>query len=321
MKKFITKAIIFIIPILLVFTLMESVLRNIPNEYKFKKEYLDANSNEIETLILGSSHAYYGIDPTYFSSKTFNASHVSQSLDFDFEIIKKYQSYFKNLETIIVPLSYFTLFSNLALGKESWRIKYYVIYYDMDVAESVLDHSEILGGKFSINALKFTSYFKNKNNSIHCSDSGWGGAGKKSANTKILIDTGESAAKRHSPSIHHKTRQKAFKDNIEIINSLVELCENQNIELILLTTPTFETYRENLNNEQLNLTVETANSIASKSENCKYLNLIDDSRFIAEDFFDADHLSEIGAEKLSKILSAEIEKDDTLVTEMHQVIE
>lgn len=40
-------------------------------------------------------------------------------------------------------------------------------------------------------------------------------------------------------------------------------------------------------------------SLPLNYENCTYVNMINDSTFIAKDFFDADHLSEIGAKKLS----------------------
>ena len=46
--------------------------------------------------------------------------------------------------------------------------------------------------------------------------------------------------------------------------------------------------------------VKTAESIASEYDNCVYVNLISDNRFNDKDFFDADHLTEIGAKKFSK---------------------
>ena len=91
MKRFVIKTIYISLPILVVAILMEILLRNTPNDYLFKKQYLDKHSSEIETLILGSSHSFYGFNPEYFSSNTFNASHISQSLNYDFEILKKYQ--------------------------------------------------------------------------------------------------------------------------------------------------------------------------------------------------------------------------------------
>jgi len=86
MKKFITKTIFLLIPIIICAICMELLLRQLPNDYKYKKEYLDAHANKIETLILGSSHSFFDLDPTYFSNITFNAGEVSQTLNYDFEI-------------------------------------------------------------------------------------------------------------------------------------------------------------------------------------------------------------------------------------------
>ena len=77
-------------PLLLGALILEVLIQNIPNEYSYKKSYLDSNSNEIEVLFLGSSHVYYGVNPEYISANSFNASHIAQTLDYDYAILKKY---------------------------------------------------------------------------------------------------------------------------------------------------------------------------------------------------------------------------------------
>ena len=123
MKKFLFHVSKIIIPIVLFFLVLEIAIRNIPNDYQLKKEYLDKNAEEINTLILGSSHTFYGVNPEYFSKKTFNAAYVSQSLDLDFEILNAYNSKLKKLKTVIIPISYFSLFETLETDIEKWRIK------------------------------------------------------------------------------------------------------------------------------------------------------------------------------------------------------
>lgn len=75
---------------------------------------------------------------------------------------------------------------------------------------------------------------------------------------------------------------------------------------MLLTPPAFETYRQNLNQEQLKITINTISDICSKYDNCIYDNLLSDTNFVAMDFYDADHLSEIGAKKLSVLINERI---------------
>lgn len=77
---------------------------------------------------------------------------------------------------------------------------------------------------------------------------------------------------------------------------------------MLLTPPAFDTYRQNLNQEQLKITINTTSDICSKYNNCIYVNLLSDTNFAATDFYDADHLSEIGAKKLSVLVNEIINK-------------
>lgn len=304
MKKFIFKTIFILLPILLGAICMELLLRHLPNDYKYKRDYLNAHSNEINTLILGSSHSFFDLDPTYFSGNTFNAGEVSQSLNFDFEIFKKYQDKFKNLKTIVLPISYFSLFSKLEEGQESWRVKNYVIYYHF-TSQSLTDFTEIFSNQFIVNLKRLASFYIKGNSNIICNKLGWGTT-YKSENAHDLSETGKTAALRHSKVIKSEKCQLDFNDNLTILNTIAKWCQANNVKLILFTPPAFETYRENLNSEQLSITVKSANSIASKYNNCVYYNFLSDTAFVAKDFFDADHLSEIGAKKLSNIINAKI---------------
>jgi hypothetical protein len=306
MKQFLTKFIIISLPILFGAILMEILLRNTPNDYLFKKQYLDKNSSEIETLILGSSHSFYGFNPEYFRSNTFNASHISQSLNYDFEILNKYQDKFKNLKTIVLPISYFTLYGKLEAGSESWRVKNYIIYYGLSSSKSLVDYSEVLSNRININIKRIASNYILGNSTISCTDLGWG-TSYKSKNARDLTETGKTAASRHTrEDINSDKYQDIFNDNILILESIIQWSKDNDVKVLLLTPPAFETYRQNLNQEQLKITVNTASDICSKYENCKYYNLLTDTNFVAIDFFDADHLSEIGAKKLSVLINGKI---------------
>jgi len=300
MKRFILKVFKFIFPIFLIALFMEVLLRQSPNDYKFKKEYLDSHSNEIETLVLGSSHSFYGIDPIYFSNKTFNASHISQSLDIDFELLKKYQANWENLNTVILPISYFTFFENLSNSSEDWRIKNYLIYYNMKIPAPWIYNTEVLSNDFKLNVERLFSYYIKGNSNITCSNLGWG-IEYKSDRGKDLNKTGKAAA------IRHTIRNfKYFEDNKITIKKIIEFCNNRNINIILFMPPSFITYYENLNAKQLKITVETSEKLAKKYENCQFINLLNNSKFKANDFYDGDHLNEIGSKKLSLIINEKI---------------
>jgi len=287
---------------------MEIMLRKLPNDYKLKKEYLDKNSKNIEVLFFGNSHSYYGFNPFFFSANTFNASYISQHLDVDYQILLKYQNHFDRLKTIIMPISYFTLYGNMKEGKDSWRLKNYVIYYQLDIPNSISYCSEVLGNKMSVNFRRVYSYYIKNSPSITCSPLGWG-TSYHSGKSGDLAETGKLAAMRHTRTdIHSSKYTTIFKENVDILNSIIQWCKNKNIELIFITTPTHLSYRNHLNKEQLSNTINTITKLADENANVQYFNMINDTNFVDEDYFDADHLNEIGAKKLSIIANSLITK-------------
>lgn len=290
MKKFIHKTIFFLLPIVIFFLLMEHLLRSIPNDYNYKMEYLNNNSNNITKLFLGDSHTYYGINPDFISGNSFNASHISQSIDLDYEIIKKYRNNWRRLKFIIIPIDYSTLFYRLSNSVEYWRIKNYNLYYDMHLSNSLSDNSELLSFTFISNLKRIYSYYFRKKTSITCSKLGFGN-NKKSND---LVKTGKTAALKHTILDLSNLNK-----NIYIIEEIINFASENNIEIIFYTSPAYKTYVSNLNKSQLNLTVKTITELAESNNNCIYFNLLEDTHFSSADFSDANHLNSKGARKLS----------------------
>ena len=87
---------------------------------------------------------------------------------------------------------------------------------------------------------------------------------------------------------------------------IIALCKKNNINIVYITTPTDKSYYENLNKIQIEKTIKTITDLVKNNSNCYYLNLLNSEKFTKEDFYDADHLNEIGAKKLSLLLNAEI---------------
>lgn len=297
MKKFILKIFLITLPIFISLFCMEIILRKIPNDYKQKASYLKQNSNQIETLILGSSHSFYGINPEYLSGNAFNASHVSQSLDYDYEILMNYSDRFDRLQTIYIPISYFSFWSRLDTGAEKWRTNLYYDSYGIKKNMTTTDYFKI-NESFKPNFFKVAKFIIKDKNDITSTKLGWG-TKYKSKNAKDLTETGKKAAERHTEEIHSKKLKIIFKENVVILKKIISWGNSRGINIIMFTPPAFNAYTDNLDKEQLIATINTATTIAETYDNCYYINMMNDSCFIAKDFYDSDHLSEIGAEKLS----------------------
>ncbi len=294
MRKFLFHLSKIILPISFFFLVLEIAIRKIPNDYQLKKEYLDQNATEINTLILGSSHTFYGLNPDYFSKKTFNAAYVSQSLDLDFQLLNSYQSKLKNLKTVIIPISYFSLFETLETDVEKWRIKNYVIYYGFENKYQFTDNFESLDNHIALNIKKMIKHYVLDKPYLTASHLGWG-TNFNSKNKKTL--NGAFTAKKHTAKNFD-----LYDENVKSLQKIIALCTKKNINIVFITTPTHSSYHQNLNAIQLEKTTETISELVQNSTNCIYLNYLKSEKFTNEDFYDADHLNEIGAKKLSLLL-------------------
>ena len=295
MKRLIRKIFIFLLPIVILGIILEISLRQIPNNYLKKKEFLDSRAGEIETLILGNSHTLFGLDPAYFSGKCFNASHVAQYWEYDLAILEKYKDKFKNLKTVILPLSYASFFAKFKDGLESWRVKNYVIYYGIKNTEhSLADYSEVLSNNLSTSMQRLESFYVKGRPEISCTDLGWGTSYSTRPATVSLEKTGIRNARLHTISSF-----KYFDENVATLRSIISIFNKRGVKVILFMPPAYQSYRLHLNKKQLNLTTSTAQKIVGEFNNCWYFNLLNDPAFTADDYYDADHLNEQGAKKLS----------------------
>jgi hypothetical protein len=286
---------------------LEILLWQIPNDYTLKRKYLDKNASEIETLILGNSHAYYAINPQYFTVPTFNSAMRSQSLDFDYEIFKKYKDNFTSLKTIVLTISYPSLWGRLSSKTgASYIINNYKMFYGFNSPSHVPFHLEIFNRPLEVNIRRIKKYYIEKRSPQFSDKAGWGR--KDFEKIKYTLpESGKLGANQQTfDDINSLNFKRIYEDNINILTNILKWSNQNGVQVILLTTPAHESYRKSLNPKQLNKTIETAKMLASKHENCRYYNFLDDPRFTPEDFRDAHHLSIKGAHKFSEIFAKEI---------------
>lgn len=304
MILFIKNILIFLaIPIIIAIA-FEASLRLIPNSYSTKKSYLDKNSEEIEILILGSSHAADGINPKYINGSAYNAAMTSQSLDIDYAILKKYESHLNKLKYILLPIDYFSLTSRIENGIESWRLKDYIIYFDLPLISGFKNHFEITSRPIKINLDRFYSSYFMQNSELY-----YNILGNKDFKTR---------KKKHELNISARVaieRQTCndfsyFKENIEILKKIIHFSSNRNIELILYTSPGFITYTSLMNSNQMNMTINAVKELDKLNPCCIYFNFLNDSSFKEPDFSDGDHLNELGSKKLSLTLNEIIKQNE-----------
>lgn len=285
MKNFIKQLVIFIIPLIVIFIILEYAIRQIPNTYKYKNEWMLQHADNLNTLIVGNSHCMSGINPSFLTNNAFNFANSSQDLERDYFILTKYEDIYAELKQVILSFSYCTLQDKMDYTDKP-RLKYYGIYIGYEKYKYSMEITS------NITYEKVREYLKD--GSLQCSPLGF----RVNIPSKDDLNiSGIKAAKWHTLN-----NQESLTDNLKFLNKIIQFCENRQIKLILVTTPTWHTYYEHLDEHQLNQIYSIATEITENHKNVFYLDFLKDIRFNDKDFSDGDHLSEEGAEKFTKIL-------------------
>jgi len=302
MKKFLRYCALFALPILIAALPVEYIIRQVPNPYKYKYEWMQRNAEDVEVLVFGSSHTFYGIRPEFFDGKAFSLANVSQGIRQDLFLLKYWADRYKQLKTIIVPISFSSWFGHgLEYGTESYRCRYYKIYMDCDLySDWSLYNLELSDMRTALG--KLGKYISNGND-LGYDKYGWGDTYKLAEKKMAKWNDGteaEAAVKRHTVK-----NWDYIEMNYEQMKDIAEFCKSHGVQMVLITTPCWHSYYDNLNKEQLSKMYELTHRF-QKEFDVPYFDYLKDPRFKADDFYDSNHLSDIGAIKFTKILDKDI---------------
>lgn len=304
--KFIGKFCLFLIPLLLFLSTYEIIIRHIENDYSFKNNWLEANSDKVEILSMGSSYCYWGIDPACFSLEAFNAGHERQSMKYNYLIFNKFIEKMGSLKFLIITVSCGEPFFET---DRKQLIQKYALYYHIPINHSLL-YFDFLYGIHIRSAYK---YILNGTSSMRtCTELGF--SPHINLNNDWKRYAKEAAKYMAVNNIHsHKYQPvlRKYDQNMEYLRQIAESCKDRNVKVILVSTPFHSLFRENINNDIWTMTMNFCNIITKELNNVKYINLFDDARFCDEDFYDAYHLNVNGASKLSSILNEYINSEFT----------
>ena len=299
MKAFLIKIGLFALPLIILGVGMEWGLRKIPSEYNEKSKFLKKELPRIESLILGSSHALYGLNPEILQKPAFNLSHVSQTIDLDLELLEKYGPLMPKLKRVVVTLSYFSLRETLETTEESWRLGRYRQYYDLNIRHNSIESFDLIRLPFNFNVTRLKQYYFQHQQDVLITPMGWSTKYRSNNPIKYLVSSSQQAAGRHT--ILHPDPLLVEKNKSDLI-SIAAWCAAHRVKLYLVTTPTYSAYRERLDPKQWNDVQQQGHWIQNNFPGAVYLHWLADPELEDADFHDGDHLSEKGAIKLTQRL-------------------
>ncbi len=309
MKKYIIEILFyFLLPALLIAVVAEYSLRKIPNDYAYKNQWLTKNSKDVEVLALGASTVMYDINPEYFSKIGFNAAHLSQTLKYDHFIFNKFIDKMPSLEYVILGIDFWSPFGDIEDSPEWWRVKFYNIHYGGNFYRwegkynyelyfrNVETFKTAASGLLSIIGLKSESRRT-------VNDLGYG-ANYTKENRQPNWDNGVFEASRHNGLIESAVKNNLVALNKNYVEDIIIESKKRDIKVILINLPMYSSYRNTLKVEYLNIKREFCASLAQQYDNVLYYDFSASECFTENDFYDANHLNDIGTKKFTLMLDS-----------------
>lgn len=295
MTRFINKISLYLLPIVILAIGLEVYVESIPNSYTYKRQYMELHAYEIQTLVLGSSYAYDGIDAEVLPN-AFNLANSSQCFEDDYRLLLRYVVDMDSLQTVILPLSY----SSLQMVSSSNRRGYYTIYMDLYPRWPI--------SKYSFECFNLELMLKKivkhtlREDVVRCDS-----LGQRIGHTLVsrpIADWKDTEKLIANDRFVGKSAQEYVDENTYWLRRIALECQVSGVELYLVKMPALQDYRDAMPLEQVEAMNQAIESIASKFDRVRVLDYQDWGT--DADFWNATHLNTDGAKRLTREMAAEL---------------
>lgn len=269
----------------------EIYVRSLPNPAKSKHAYLSRHAGEVETLVLGSSHTYYGLCPELLGPHAYSAAQVSQTWKYDEWVLRHYP--FGRLRRVVLPVSDFSFYEELEDGAEWYLATRYRLYMDCDV------HPRLSAYGWEFTA--FRTFCEKLRSLWQPPRMAWSRTGQGLEYTLAARPADwDNGAARAAHNVYADFAHAPA--NERRIGRIADFCSSRGATLWLVSTPLTPSYRAHQSARQTRDTQRRLERFLKAHPEVRYLDFRADPLFTPRDFYDADHLNRQGAAKLSRRL-------------------
>lgn len=295
MHKFLRKTAVFAAICILIFALGELLVRNIPSSYSVKNDYLEQHSADINTLILGPSHMYYGIRPELLGDSVFNLANISQTPDYDLALLKMWLGKMPNLRKIYLSTSYCTFREGNLEEIADNLCNNYKVAMHLPLHSDFSKYNLVITD-FNAWAGRLRSLVQHEDANL-CDSLGFGLGFDLSTRSKAWEDKGLDRVQ----SLTLPPDSVRCNEVMRIFSEILSMAQSRSIQCTFVMTPAWHTFRQAADSIQLREAIDLTGQLATQF-NADFINLYDSPLFVEEDFHDSDHLSDIGAAKFTALL-------------------
>jgi len=290
MKNFLYRIFLFCIPVIVIAIGCEIYVRNMPSQYRQKRDQLIVNADSIEVLILGSSHAADGVDPNQFTLYAHNLAFGSQSIYFDCKLLEKYLPILPRLKYVLLALDYNSLYGE----HDENRDFFYNYYHGINYNDRKFYKESFLQSFFVYTLEQTFSLMFSKRQDVLVK--GWMNDEGRNDKTVMSVEKNGLRAKEFNCKI------KAWEGGNSVLNDLEELMKfllSKDIAPVLITYPNYSLLNTMLDESVIERNRKIGNELSEKYQ-IPYLDYFADDSFTVSDYYNCDHLNAEGAAKLSR---------------------
>lgn len=302
MKKFILRTFLLILPLLLLLTAAEVYLRSLPNPSRAKNAWLTAHADSVEVLILGSSHSYYGLAPEVFGPKAYNAAQVSQTLRYDNFILNHYA--FRSLRTVILPISDFSFHEDFEHDDTWYYASRYRLYMGCDY------HSWL--SRYGFEFCSMPTFRERLKTLWQPARLTWSKLGQGTDYTLAQKPKDWNNAEARARNNTYRDAKNVALNEAFFHQLIQTVTQRYHAHLVLISTPLTAHYRACQYAPQVRAMEARIRHAVQSNPRVSYFDFRVDTDFTANDFYDADHLTLEGAEKLSKKLRTRLAQESVV---------
>lgn len=151
MRRFLIQIFWFSVIVLICLGIGEIVVRRMPNSYSTKNAALERNDDKINTIILGSSHSYYGLRPEILGDSVLSLANISQTPEYDLALLEKWLPKMPNVKRVIISISYFTFVESRMEDFDHGTLAVnYKVYMHLDLHSDFSKYNFILTDRKSV---------------------------------------------------------------------------------------------------------------------------------------------------------------------------
>jgi len=301
---FVAKLALFLVPLLLVLGWFEVQFARHPEELRKKHDAWIAASNSTRILVLGSSHALFGVRCQAFAKPAFNLGWVSQTLYYDSALLSRSLARMPHLETVVQTVSYFTLEEEMDDARETSRAWAYGRIYGITPLPGVPRLDSRRFSRFAAQGnwrtvLWAAHGFSHRDDLVRVQADGWGDPiAPHSARAQDTAFARERMAEWRSTMFPSKRQ-----GELRRLGNMARLARSHGVRLVLVTTPVLPALRALESPATREWMRHSLDSLARR-EGISWFDLEADARFHPDDFADMDHLGPQGAWRFTSVLDS-----------------